>query len=145
MAAFVVICVGYLSGNLVIVLGLQRRFLRYAVVALVFNVALNAILIPPYGFLAAAWVTLATEIVVVGLTMTMVMRALGHVPRIDRVARAAAATAGMTLGVWGARELGAEIVLLLLVGAVVYGALVVLLGALTLTDLRALAARRAPD
>ena len=70
MAAFVVICFGYLSGNLVIVLGLQRRFLVYAVVALVFNVALNVILIPPYGFLAAAWVTLATEVVVVGLTMT---------------------------------------------------------------------------
>jgi O-antigen/teichoic acid export membrane protein len=145
MAAFVVICFGYLSGNLVIVLGLQRRFLVYAVVALVFNVALNAILIPPYGFLAAAWVTLATEVVVVGLTMTMVMRALDHVPRVDRVVRAVAATAGMTLAVWAARELGAGIVVLLLVGAVVYGALVVLLGALTIKDLKALAARRAPD
>jgi O-antigen/teichoic acid export membrane protein len=144
MGAFVVICFGYLSGNLVIVLGLQRRFLRYAVVALVFNVALNVILIPPYGFLAAAWVTLATEIGVVGLTMAMVMRELEHVPGLDRVARSGAATAGMTLAVWGARELGAEIVVLLLVGGVVYGALVVLLGALTVKDLRALAARRAP-
>jgi hypothetical protein len=83
--------------------------------------------------------------VVVGLTMTLVMRALGHVPRLDRVTRTVAATAGMTLAVWVARELGAEIVVLLLVGGVVYGALVVLLGALTLDDLRALAARRAPD
>lgn len=145
MGAFVVICFGYLGGNLVIVLGLQRRFLGYAVVALVFNVALNVILIPPYGFLAAAWVTLATEIVVVALTLTMVMRELGHVPRVDRVARTVAATAGMTLAVLGARELGADIVVLLLVGAVVYGALVVVLGALTVKDLRALAARRAPD
>jgi O-antigen/teichoic acid export membrane protein len=145
MGAFVVICFGYLSGNLVIVLGLQRRFLRYALVALVFNVALNLILIPPYGFLAAAWVTLATEILVVGLTMTMVMRALGHAPRLDRVARAVAATAGMTLAVWAARELGAGTAVLLLVGGVSYGALVVLLGALTASDLRALAARRGPD
>jgi O-antigen/teichoic acid export membrane protein len=145
MGAFVVICFGYLSGNLVIVLGLQRRFLRYALVALVFNVALNLVLIPPYGFLAAAWVTLATEILVVGLTMTMVLRALGHVPRLDRVARAVAATVGMTLAVWAARELGAGIAVLLLVGGVSYGALVVLLGALTVGDLRALAARRGPD
>lgn len=145
MGAFVVICFGYLSGNLVIVLGLQRRFLRYALVALVFNVALNLVLIPPYGFLAAAWVTLATEILVVGLTMTMVMRALGHVPRLDRVARAVAATVGMTLAVWAARELGAGTAVLLLVGGVSYGALVVLLGALTVGDLRALAARRGPD
>jgi O-antigen/teichoic acid export membrane protein len=144
MGAFVVICFGYLSGNLVIVLGLQRRFLRYALVALVFNVALNLVLIPPYGFLAAAWVTLATEILVVGLTMTMVLRALGHVPRLDRVARAVAATVGMTLAVWAARELGAGIAVLLLVGGVSYGALVVLLGALTVGDLRALAARRGP-
>lgn len=145
MGAFVVICFGYLSGNLVIVLGLQRRFLVYALVALVFNVALNLVLIPPYGFLAAAWVTLATEIVVVGLTMTMVMRALGHVPRLDRVARAVAATAGMTLAVWAAQELGGGTAVLVLVGGVSYGALVVLLGALTVSDLRALAARRGPD
>jgi O-antigen/teichoic acid export membrane protein len=145
MGAFVLICFGYLSGNLVIVLGLQRRFLRYALVALVFNVALNLVLIPPYGFLAAAWVTLATEILVVGLTMTMVMRALGHVPRLDRVARAVAATAGMTLAVWAARELGAGTAVLLLVGGLSYGALVMLFGALTVGDLRALAARRGPD
>jgi O-antigen/teichoic acid export membrane protein len=145
MGAFVLICFGYLSGNLVIVLGLQRRFLRFALVALVFNVALNLVLIPPYGFLAAAWVTLATEILVVGLTMTMVMRALGHVPRLDRVARAVAATVGMTLAVWAARELGAGTAVLLLVGGLSYGALVMLFGALTVGDLRALAARRGPD
>jgi hypothetical protein len=74
-----------------------------------------------------------------------VMRALGHVPRLDRVARALAATAGMTLAVWAARELGAGTAVLLLVGGVSYGALVVLLGALTAGDLRAFAARRGPD
>ena len=89
MGAFVVICLGYLSGNLVIVLGLQRRFLGYALLALVFNIALNLVLIPPYGFMAAAWVTLATEVLVVGATTRMVMRELGHTPRLDRVARAA--------------------------------------------------------
>ncbi len=144
MGAFVVICFGYLSGNLVIVLGMQRRFLRFAVVALVFNVALNIVLIPPYGFLAAAWVTLATEVVVVGLTMKMVMRELGHVPQLDRVARTALATAGMTLAVWGARELGAPTGVLLLVASLVYPLLVILLKALTWSELRELAARRLP-
>lgn len=144
MGAFVVICLGYLSGNLVIVLGLQRRFVVYAVVALVFNVALNVVLIPPYGFIAAAWATLATEILVVGLTTRLVMRELGHVPRLDRVARAAAATAGMTLAVWAARELGAGIAVLVLVGGVVYAALVLLAGALRIEELRAIAARREP-
>ena len=67
MAAFAVICFGYLGGNLVVLLELQRLFVRNAAIALVFNVVLNLLLIPPYGFLAAAWVTLATEILVVSL------------------------------------------------------------------------------
>jgi O-antigen/teichoic acid export membrane protein len=145
MAAFVVICLGYLSGNLVIVLGLQRRFLRYALVALVFNVALNVVLIPPYGFMAAAWLTLATEILVVGLTTRLVMRELSHSPRLDRIGRAALATAGMAAAVWSARELGAGILVLLLIGGVVYAALVLMLRAVRIDELRALAARREPD
>jgi O-antigen/teichoic acid export membrane protein len=144
MGAYVVICLGYLSGNLVIVLGLQRRFLRYALLALGFNVALNLVLIPPYGFMAAAWVTLATEILVVGATTRMVMRKLGHTPRLDRVARAALATAGMTVAVWAARELGAGILVLLLVGGLVYTALALLLQALRIDELRALATRQEP-
>jgi O-antigen/teichoic acid export membrane protein len=144
MGAFVMICLGYLGGNLVIVLQLQRRFLRYAVVALVFNVALNLVLIPPYGFLAAAWVTLATEVLVVAATLRMVFRELGHVPRLDRVARVVAAASGMTLAVWGARELGAGLAVLLVVAGAVYPALVLLLGALTVNELRALLARREP-
>ena len=80
----------------------------------------------------------------VGLTTRLVMRELGHVPRLDRVARAAAATAGMTLAVWAARELGAGIAVLVLVGGVVYAALVLLTGALRIEELRAIAARREP-
>ena len=76
MGAFVVICFGYLAGNLVVVLELQRIFLRNALIALVFNVVLNLILIPPYGFVAAAWVTLATEVLVTALTLSAVLRRL---------------------------------------------------------------------
>jgi O-antigen/teichoic acid export membrane protein len=144
MGAFVVICAGYLSGNLVIVLGLQRRFVVYAVAALVFNVGLNLALIPSYGFMAAAWVTLATEILVVGLTTAMVMRRMGHRPGLDRIVRAGLATLVMTLAVWGARQLGAGVLVLLLVGGVVYPVLAVLVRAVRIDELRALASRREP-
>src|SRR6202012_2945478 len=66
MGAFVVICFGYLSGNMVVVLKQQRRYMVNAAVGLVVNIGLNLILLPRYGFLAAAWVTLGPRDAVVG-------------------------------------------------------------------------------
>ena len=63
-AAFVFISFGYLNGNLLVVLGLQRRLLRISLIALVVNVCGNLILVPLMGFMGAAWMTLATEVVV---------------------------------------------------------------------------------
>jgi O-antigen/teichoic acid export membrane protein len=140
MAAFVFVCLGYLTGNMVVVLGLQRRFLVYATVGLVVNVALNLALVPEYGFLAAAWVTLGTELVVVGLTGLDVARKLRFRPRLDRVGRALLAAAGMAGAVWGLGEAGAPFVVQLLAAAV-YPALVFALGAITPAELRALLAR----
>ena len=97
MGAFVVICFGYLSGNMVVVLGLQRRYLLYALFGLFFNVALNLALLPPYGFIAAAWITLATELLVVGLGWRAVLGELHFRPQTGRIWRAAVATVAMTL------------------------------------------------
>jgi O-antigen/teichoic acid export membrane protein len=140
MAAFLFVCLGYLTGNMVVVLGLQRRFLVYATVGLVFNVALNVVLIPEYGFLAAAWVTLGTEAVVVGLTALTVARRLEFRPRLNRVGRAVLAAAGMAGAVWGLNEAGAPFAVLLAAGAV-YPALVLALRAITVDELRGLLAR----
>jgi O-antigen/teichoic acid export membrane protein len=87
MGAFVSISFGYLAGNMVLILGLQRRFLANAAVGLVINAVLNVLLIPRYGFLAAAWITLVTEVVVMSLTMFSIFRKLEMRPRVDRIAR----------------------------------------------------------
>ena len=50
----------------------------------------------------------------------------------------------MTAAVWGARELGAGIIVLLLVGGLVYAALALLLRRAADRELRALVARREP-
>ena len=63
---FVFICFGYLSDNILFVLGFQRRRVVIGVAALVFNVVGNLILVPIFGFMGAAWMTLITEIVVLG-------------------------------------------------------------------------------
>ncbi len=92
---------------MVVVLGLQRRYLLYALFGLFFNVALNLVLLPPYGFIAAAWITLATELLVVGLGWRAVLGELHFRPQTGRIWRAAAATVAMTLVLFGLRALGA--------------------------------------
>jgi O-antigen/teichoic acid export membrane protein len=138
MGAFLVICFGYLAGNLVVVLELQRIFLRNALIALVFNVVLNLILIPPYGFVAAAWVTLATEILVTALTLSAVLRRLELTLRPRRILLATVATALMTGVVAGLQELGAGLAALLIAAAVTYPAAILLVGAVRLEEVRQL-------
>ena len=84
MGAFVAISLGPLAVNAIVVLGRQRRLATYALAGLVINVALNLVLIPPYGFLAAAWVTLVTEVAVVGLALWEVIRHLDEPPALSR-------------------------------------------------------------
>ncbi|HEX3172592.1 MAG TPA: flippase [Solirubrobacterales bacterium] len=142
MGAFVVICFGYLSGNMIVVLGLQRRFVLYASLGLVVNVGLNLVLLPRYGFLAAAWTTLATELAVVGLAWRAVMSELDFRLALGRVYRAAAATAAMTLLLLGLRAIDTPAVPLLLAAAVSYPLLALALRAVSLDELRQLRALR---
>jgi O-antigen/teichoic acid export membrane protein len=142
MGAFVVICFGYLSGNMVIVLGLQRRYLAYALIGLFFNVCLNLLLLPRYGFLAAAWTTLATELAVVSLAWGAVLSELHFRPKLGRAFRAVLATTAMTLLLLGLRQIGTPAVPLLLAAPLSYPPLALLFGAISLEDLRELQAMR---
>jgi O-antigen/teichoic acid export membrane protein len=93
MAAYVVICFGYVSGNMVIATDLQRRYVKYAILGLVINVCFNVILIPHYGYMAAAWITLLTNVVVVFPTMRSVLGRIDMRIAPGRLLRTAAAAA----------------------------------------------------
>jgi O-antigen/teichoic acid export membrane protein len=138
MAAFVLISFGYLVGSMVLILRLQRRFIRYAIAALVFNVALNLALVPPFGFLAAAWITLATEVLVFGLTLRVVLRALEFRPSLLRIARATLAAALLGVALWVVAQIGGGLLADVAVAAICYPALLVALRALRLRELRAI-------
>jgi O-antigen/teichoic acid export membrane protein len=138
MAAFVTICFGYLAGHLVVVLELQRLFLRNAALALAFNVILNLILIPPYGFLAAAWVTLATEVLVTVLTLGAALRRLELRLRFGRIALTAVAAGAMTAAVALLQGVGAPLSVMVAAAAVVYPAGLLVLRALRPADVREL-------
>ena len=58
----------------------QGTFAKAAGIAVMVNIVLNLILIPQFGFMAAAWNTVATEIVLTGVGYWLTARHLGGLP-----------------------------------------------------------------
>ncbi len=136
MGAFVSISFGYLAGNMVVILELQRKFFRYAAVGLVVNASLNIVLIPRYGFLAAAWITLVTEVVVMSLTMRSVLRQIEMRPRLGRLLPTLLAALAMGALTWLARHLGVPLFGLVAVAALSYPTLLLSLRVLSIAEIR---------
>ena len=141
MGAFVSISFGYLAGSMIIILGLQRRFLAYAVIGLIVNALLNVALIPPYGFQAAAWVTLVTEFTVLTLSMRSVLVHLQMTPKWNRLRRVAAAAVVMAVAVGAARYAGWPLGALATLAFGAYVGLLFALGALKSAELASLLRR----
>ena len=139
--AFVSISFGYLVGNMVVVLELQRRFAFFAAIALVLNVALNLAFIPTYGFVAAAWITVLTEFTVMSLSMRMVLRAIAMTPRFGRLLRTVLAATIMGLATWLAHLAGMPLSALAVVAAATYLPLLLALRVVTVAELRGLLVR----
>lgn len=142
MAAYVAICWGYVAGNMVIVLGLQAQFIRYAVIALALNVGLNLALVPTYGYRAAAWVTLVTELAVQGLTFRAVLGEMGMRIELRRVTRTVAACAVLGAVIWALRAAGAGLAILAPAALLLYPPLMIAGRAIDLGELRQIVAAR---
>jgi O-antigen/teichoic acid export membrane protein len=141
MATFVLVSVGYLAGYLIIAYELQRRFVLIALVALVLNVGANLVFVPIAGFLAAAWITLATELLVATWTTVLVCRTIGVVPAWGRVARVAGVALAAGAAGWALRQAGAPVALWAPAAALLYGGLLLVLRIVHRDELRALAGR----
>jgi O-antigen/teichoic acid export membrane protein len=138
IAAFIPICIGNVAGNMVVAMDLQRRYIWFALLGLVVNVPLNFLLIPVYGIEAAAWATLATEVLVVALSLAMVLRKIELRLSLRRIALALLAATIAALAVWGLRQAGAGAIVLVLAMTALYPTLLVAFGALDLDQLRRL-------
>ncbi len=141
MGLFAISGFGYLSGYLVLLLGLQQRFIVYALAGLVVNVGLNLLLLPEYGFEAAAVVTIVTDVLVVGLALRHALAELEQRLEFGRLTRLALASlaAGGAAGVAERADLGLGTALG--AAAVTYVALIFASGAWTARELRAIVAR----
>ena len=138
IAALVPISLGYLLGVVVIVTGRQRAFVLVACAGLVFNVVANLLLIPRWGFVAAAWVTLLTEVFVLALVWRAVRSYITtslDLGRITRIAYAGAATLALLIGL---RLLSVPVAAAILVTAVAYPAALLAFKASSTTELRQL-------
>jgi O-antigen/teichoic acid export membrane protein len=137
--AFVFICYGYLNSNLLLVIGLQKRLIITGLLALVVNIGGNLIFVPIYGFMAAAWLTLITEFVVVLAATYFVRHALQlGWPALGRVPRIVVAAAVLGLGLAGFNTLGVPLAGLLVIALVAYPTLLFILRAVDLREVRAL-------
>lgn len=145
MASFVVSCWGYVSANMVIILGLQRRFIAYVVLGLGLNIGLNLLLVPGHGYRAAAWVTLLTETVVIGLSLRAVLGEMRAGIPLLRVARIACVVAALTGGLLLARVAGAGLLVLSVVALAGYPALLLATRTIDREELRELLRSRAGD
>jgi O-antigen/teichoic acid export membrane protein len=143
MLAYAVICVGFTCGIYTLVLGLTRRFARYALIALVFNVAINLVLVPRHGFLAAAWSTFVTEALVTGLIGRDILRTIELRPSLSRLARIAVAALAAGLTVVALRGEHLSVAVLLPLAGVVHLAALAGLRALHPDEIRALLRRDA--
>jgi O-antigen/teichoic acid export membrane protein len=144
-AAFILICFGYLNGNLLLVLGLQRRLLRISLLALVVNLIGNLILVPLFGFTGAAWMTLATEAVVFVAAFTLILRALElPLPSLGRMGRTAIAAVLLGAALGARRLADAPLSVLIVAACICYPALLLGLRAFGADDVRLLLRRGTP-
>jgi O-antigen/teichoic acid export membrane protein len=137
-AAFIPICIGNVSGNMVIATDQQRTYIWFAAIGLIVNLALNFALVPGMGMEGAAWATLATEVVVVGITTAMVLRRMEVAIDVRRIVAGAVAAGLAALALLGLREAGLGAIPLVLVMALIYPVALIVLRALDLGELREL-------
>jgi O-antigen/teichoic acid export membrane protein len=107
MAAFVPLAFNTLATTMLFVLDRQRLILRSAAIAAVVNVGLGFALIPDHGYVAAAWITLLTELLMLALVLPAVVRGLELRVRARYVALVVVAAAATGLAVAATRWAGA--------------------------------------
>ena len=141
-AAFIFISFGYLNGNLLVTLGLQGRMLWISLIALVVNLCGNLILVPAVGFMGAAWMTMATEVIVCVASLALILRTLEMpLPKPGRIGRTVLAAALLTALLEALSVADASLVLLAVATCVAYPALLFALRAFGRDDLQALLRR----
>jgi len=140
MIAFVSICFGSLAGFLAPLLNLHWRLALYSGIGAIANIGLNVWLIPKYGALGSAWVTVVTEV----LTMTLMLGTALWTLRLRVKPWRLLGTLAVAIVMTGAMELAAPLGLFpaAILGGLVYVAGLFGLRVIRVDELQALRAQR---
>jgi O-antigen/teichoic acid export membrane protein len=130
--AILMIFFGNLGGNAIVALNLQKKGMWIYLAGAVFNVVANLILIPRYSYFAAAWITVATEILITLWMFRLIKKEAGTVADKTVIFKAAIATVATLVIMWP--FLGNFI--WATIAAVSYFPILFLLGGFTREDLR---------
>ena len=119
--ALLLIFVNHLTGVVLTAVGWQRLLVKVFAMALAANVALNLILIPPYGRMGAAWVTLLCECALLPALLLLARSHLHLAELLHGFWRPCVAAAGMGCFCW--YFAGLSLAAVVPCGAAVYGLL----------------------
>lgn len=115
-----------LFGHAVVALNLQKKMIwAYAIVAAI-ALTLYIALIPEYGAISAAWITVLSEVMIAIITAIAVFRMTGYVVSMKTFGRALLAAALMTSAVYGMSDI--HVLLRIAFGAIVYAVSLYFLG-----------------
>lgn len=135
-----IIFLGALFSNMIIALGQQKKLARIYAVGAIFNLTLNWLLIPRFSYMAAAWTTVLTEILVTVL-MLLAVRSYLRLRACGGVLVKSLLSGAVMFAVLGALS-HLHIFLLVPLGGAVYGSLTLLTGALSRQELDKLLQRK---
>lgn len=141
LPAFIPISLGYVLTSQLILHGLLRPYVVITMIGAVLNVVANALTIPRYGAPAAAWTTLATELLVMAAIAAVVGRRLRLGLPAGRAVRCLAAAAITGAAVWAVRS--EPLIVGVVVAAIVYPPCLLVSRAVSVAELRALLTRQA--
>ncbi len=142
MIVYAISAFSYMAGDLVIVLRMQRRYIAYAVAGLIANVGLNVLLIPRYGFIAAAWVNVVSEALVISLALHSALKLIGQRLRVGRMLRITLVSAAGGGAALAARTAGLPLIPIGVVWLAATAAAWLLIRPWTVGELRTLLQRR---
>lgn len=95
---------GHLSNAVLLSGNLQKKLMIILSFCAVFNVVANLIMIPLYSFTGAAITSVATEILVVIATFTLVVKKLSYKPKLENVGRILISGAVMAAVLYALRD-----------------------------------------
>ncbi|MDA1038293.1 MAG: flippase [bacterium] len=141
MIAMIPIFMGAMTGHAIIALNKQRVMLWGYVLTAIVALTGYFLLIPPFGIVGAAWMTVASEILINTLTAIVVFRTARYMPKLVVFSKALVASIIMYLTLSILPEF--HVLITVLLGALVYIAAIVALGGVRLSSIKELLVEKA--